>query len=234
MTIKISNKPFDPSQYQGTNDSLTLAISTDGSPEYDVTYEIKARCGRAVRLAKGEHLTITNPSGKQVCDLWTFAFPNLAEFMSMEHSHTALSSTIPKVGDTLVTNARNPILTFAHDSSPGVHDTVIAACDLARYQQLGCEEYHDNCSDNLRMALAAIGLKALVVPTPFNIWMNTPVANGGKILWQTPVSSAGDNVVFRAEQDCIAVMSACPQDLTPINGLNQSPSGLTFLVNHDK
>ena len=30
----------------------------------------------------------------------------------------------------------------------------------------------------------------------------------------------GDHVIFRAEMDCICVMSACPQDILPINAGN--------------
>jgi Domain of unknown function (DUF1989) len=66
--------------------------------------------------------------------------------------------------------------TLVEDTSPGVHDTLIAACDLFRYITLGVDEYHDNCSDNLRMAMMAIGLTVPEVPQPFNIWMNIPLA----------------------------------------------------------
>ena len=42
-----------------------------------------------------------------------------------------------------------------------MHDTLIAACDLYRYKNLGVEGYHDNCADNMRLALKAIGLRAI-------------------------------------------------------------------------
>ena len=48
-----------------------------------------------------------------------------------------------------------------------------------RYQVLGCTEYHDNCADNFRMALMAIGEAAVHVPDPFNLWMNIPVSPQG-------------------------------------------------------
>ena len=47
------------------------------------------------------------------------------------------------------------------DTSPGIHDTLIAACDDYRYGLLGCKEYHENCTDNLFAADAAIGHKAI-------------------------------------------------------------------------
>src|SRR5438105_10448182 len=52
-----------------------------------------------------------------------------SEFMSMEHARVAMGRILPKVGDTLVTNRRRPILTLIEDTSGGVHDTLLAACD---------------------------------------------------------------------------------------------------------
>ena len=213
----------------GTNHSLNLAVSSDGTARAGEVYTIDARCGVAVRLGQGDHLSIVNPSGHQVCDFFAFAADDLAEHLSMAHVHTDLGSIFPKVGDGLVSNLRRRLLTITEDTSPGVHDTVIACCDLPRYRQLGCDGYHDNCADNLRMALMAIGLRAPLIPAPFNIWMHVPVASDGATRFDPPVSRPGDRITFRAEADTIAVMSACPQDMTPVNG-NKPPDRLEFFV----
>lgn len=217
-------------QPDGFNRSLDLAISADGSAKTGRRYTIEARCGIAVRLRKGQVLQITNPSGHQVCDFWAFAAENLQEHLSMAHLHTSLGSIFPKVGDALVSNLRRPLLTVTEDTSPGVHDTLIASCDHARYRELGCAEYHDNCADNLRMALMAIGLAAPVIPAPFNIWMNVPMDPDGSTRFAPPVSSAGDRISLRAEAHTVAVMSACPQDMTPVNGEGVAPDILEFEV----
>ena len=52
---------------------------------------------------------------------------------------------------------------------------------------------------------------------PINLWMNIPVDNKGDCQWKPPKSTAGDYVCLRSTMDCIVVMSACPQDLVPIN-----------------
>lgn len=48
--------------------------------------------------------------------------------------------------------------------------------------------------------------------------MNVPVENDGSLSFQEPVSKVGDSILLRAEMDLVLVMSACPQDILPING----------------
>lgn len=219
-----------PHQPHGTNPTLGTPISPDGRPDPGRLYTVPARQGRAVRLERGQHLTIVNTHGTQVCDAWAIVAGDRDEVLSMPHLHGALSRITLRVGDPLVSNQRRPLLTLTEDTSPGIHDTVVAACDIYRYRSLGVEGYHDNCSDNLRMAMMAIGEAPIAVPAPLNIWMNTPVGADGAISWLPPVSHAGDRVVLRAEVDVIVVLSACPQDLVPINGADNLPRELHFQV----
>ncbi len=55
------------------------------------------------------------------------------------------------------------------------------------------------------------------VPQPLNLWMNIPVHPDGRIEWGAPLSKPGDYVVLRAEMDVVIALSACPQDILPIN-----------------
>jgi uncharacterized protein YcgI (DUF1989 family) len=179
---------------------------------------VPARKGRAVRLNKGQSIKIINTAGTQVVDTWAFSAEDLTEFLSVEHMRPTLGSIHPQVGKPLHSNRRRPILTLVEDTSPGRHDTIIAACDDYRYGLLGCKEYHDNCTDNLLAAMRSIGLTPPGVPSPVNLWMNIPVDAQGNTSWGEPLSKPGDYVVLRAEMDCIVAMSACPQDILPING----------------
>jgi uncharacterized protein len=219
----IYENPADNATPCGTNPTLSSPIAPDGTPEIGRRYTIPARQGRAVRLARGQSIRIINTHGTQVCDTWAFNATNRAEYLSWPHARAWINRALPIPGDALVTNRRRPILTLIEDTSPGVHDTLIAACDLFRYMTLGVNEYHDNCADNLRMAMMAIGLTVPEVPQPFNVWMNIPLAADWTIDWLPPVARPGDRVTLRAEMDCIVVMSACPQDLVPINGENMTP-----------
>jgi len=105
---------------------------------------IPARKGKAAVLPKGQRVKIINTHGQQVIDTWAFNRAELTECMSMEHSRAALSRIMAKIGDSMVTNRRRPILRLLEDTSPGIHDTLIAACDRHRYDLLGCRVYHDN------------------------------------------------------------------------------------------
>ena len=126
---------------------------------------IPARGGKAARVAKGQSVKVINTHGEQVVDTWAFVAENLAEFMSMEHTRATRVKLSPAVGDALVTNTRRPILTLTEDTTPGVHDTLMAACDDYRYRLLGCTEYHDNCTDNLHTGLRELGLTPPEVPS---------------------------------------------------------------------
>ena len=196
---------------------------------------IPARGGKAALLEAGQRIRVINTNGQQVVDTWAFNRADLEEFMSMEHSRTFLSRIMARVGDSMATNRRRPILTLVEDTTvegdtAGIHDTLLAACDRYRYELLGCEGYHDNCTDNLAAALAELGLTPPETPSPWNLFMNIPVAADGSVAFVAPVSKPGDYVTLRAEMDCVVAFSACPQDVVPINGVNCTPTEAHFQV----
>ena len=193
-------------------------------------FNLPARGSRAVSLVNGEAIQIINTHGSQVVDTWVFNAEDMTEFLSNEHMRATLGKLWPGKGDALVTNRRRPIAIMEEDTSPGRHDTLIAACDVYRYELLGCKEYHDNCTDNLHAAMARIGLELPECPSPLNLWMNIPVAADGATSWGEPLSKPEDCVVLRARMDCIVAMSACPQDMLPINGAACQPTGAHYRI----
>ena len=191
---------------------------------------IPARSGMAALVAGGQKIKVVNTHGQQVVDTWAFTQRDLREFMSMEHTRATLTKMRPEVGDALYSNRRRPILTLVEDTSPGVHDTLIAACDDYRYGLLGCTEYHDNCTDNLAAALYELGLTPPETPSPLNLFMNIPWEEGGRLTFAAPVSKAGDHVLFEANLDVVVAFSACPQDILPINGAAREPTEVHFQI----
>jgi uncharacterized protein len=191
---------------------------------------IPARRGKAERIREGQVIKVINTHGQQVVDTWAFNARDLTEFMSMEHSRAAMKKIIPEVGDTLVTNRRRPILQVVEDTTPGIHDTLLAACDRYRYEQLGCKDYHDNCTDNLAAALKALGTSTPETPAPLNLFMNIPVSDGRYVDFLPPVSKPGQYIALRAKMDLIIAFSACPQDIIPINGVDRRTTEAHFTV----
>lgn len=182
------------------------------------------------RLRAGQLIKVINTPGTQVTDTWAFALADTREFMSMEHTRVEIERVSPRAGDHLYTNRRRPILTLMHDTSPGVHDTTLAACDVYRYERLGAEGYHRNCTDNLAAAMRAADLSLATTPCPLNLWENAQVQPDGRQVIAPPVAAPGDFVILRAELDLIIVLSACPQDMAPTNGVNGRPRDGHFAV----
>lgn len=190
--------------------------------------QIPARHGMAVRLASGDTVTIVNESGTQVVDTWAFCAEDPSHAMSMEHSRVENGRLCAKEGGQYVTDRREPILFVERDVSPGVHDTIMAACDPQRYVNLGCKEPHRSCSCNLHEAMVAIECPIAKTPQPLNLFMNIPIGEDMTLIQGSPLGKPGDFVTLRALRDCIVAFSACPQDITPING--HSPSAVPLII----
>jgi uncharacterized protein YcgI (DUF1989 family) len=191
---------------------------------------VPARHGRAIRLSRGQTIKIVSVHGTQVLDLWAFRADDLTECMSMEHTRSKNSKITLSIGDSYVSDRRRPMLTVLEDTSPGIHDTLLCACNSYIYEEAGCREYHRNCSDNLHEALAEIGLKFPFTPGPLNVFMNIPVNADRGISRLPPSTRPGDYLKLKAEMDLIVVISACPQDISVINGADRTPRDVHFAV----
>jgi uncharacterized protein len=191
--------------------------------------EVPARTGKAVELRAGSAVKLINTRGSQVVDTWGFNRADLSEHMSMEHTRVMLGRVNPRVADNLFSNRRRPMLTLAEDTSPGVHDTLRAACDPVRYKMLGFDQ-HASCAENLVAALAALGLSAPRSPCPLNMFGNGPVGADGALVVVPPPVKAGDYVVLRAVIDTIVVFSTCPMDVFPTNGADKTPKPVAYQV----
>ncbi|MFI5011631.1 MAG: DUF1989 domain-containing protein [Hyphomicrobiales bacterium] len=191
---------------------------------------VSARHGRAIRLSRGQTIKIVSVHGTQVLDLWAFNGDDLTEYMSMEHTRSKNSKITLTVGDSYVSDRRRPMLTVLEDTSPGIHDTLLCACNSYIYQEAGCREYHRNCSDNLHEALGEIGLKFPFTPGPLNVFMNIPVNADRSIGRLPPSTRPGDYLKLKAEMDLVVVISACPQDLSVINGPDKTPRDVYFAI----
>jgi uncharacterized protein YcgI (DUF1989 family) len=187
---------------------------------------IPARFGRAFRMAAGQCIEVVNPHGTQVADTWAFNAHDPFEYLAMDQTRSVNSTIVIRPGTMLVSNRRRPMLVLREDTSPGVHDTLLCACNDAIYRELDCPPDHRSCEQNLHEALGMIGLSIPFTPPPLNLFMNVAVAADGTLVRGAPVARPGDLVRLEASMDLVFVVSACPQDVTPINGALRQPRDL--------
>ena len=174
--------------------------------------------GGHISVAAGESLRIVNTEGSQVADVWAFEQSNPAEFLSTEHTRSCLQKLVPSQGDRIYTNLRRPMFSIVEDTSPGIHDMLLSACDDQRYALLGHVGYHRNCADNLRDAMKRAGVPLPEIPSPFNVFENVSIGENGELSIEAPVVKAGQLITMKAELDVLAVLSACPMDIAMTNG----------------
>ena len=202
------------------------------------TYTLPARTGIAVPLSPHQTLKVINTHGTQVVDTWAFTLsssstspPDLSHHMSMSHTRARNNRFSPLTSDVLYTNHRLPILQLVEDTSPGVHDTVIAACDIWRYRELAGKEmsggdgyYHESCSENLKKALGSRFGKTDAElfggangPDPLNLWMNIPIHPKHTHSFTDPSSANEVNGVNGVEKGY-----AIPEEVSPSAGADLS------------
>ena len=179
---------------------------------------VPAREGRAVPVLAGGRFRVVDVEGQQVGDLFAFSARDVGEYASAEHTRVGIARLFPRVGEAFLTNRRRPILTLLAEDSPGVNDMLMAACDPERYRLLGVTGWHASCEENLSRAMAGLGHPSVEVPQPINLFMDVPIGPDGALSFKAAATRPGDSVTLRAEMDAIVVLSACPQDLNPING----------------
>jgi uncharacterized protein YcgI (DUF1989 family) len=178
---------------------------------------VPARTGVAIDVDAGQRVTIIDVDGGQVGDFFAFHRVDPTEHLSAAHTRAFNSKVFPAVGEAFISSQRRPMLRVLADTSPGYHDMLIAACDPARYAQLGVAGWHASCAENLAQALAGRDIALGFTPQPFNVFMRTPANPDGSISWMLAESGPGDRFEMQAEMDLTVVLSACPSELSGIN-----------------
>ena len=131
-------------------------------------------------------------------------------------------------GDTLVSNRVRSMLTIVADTSPGVHDTLHAACSAASNRLYGQLASHPNCEGNLKTIMQSRGNPLDVIPCPWNLFEHALVVDGNTLKDELAAVKPGQYIELRAEIDLLLVCSACPSTAGNISG--QTPRGAAIHV----
>ncbi len=182
-------------------------------------------------MKRGEVLRITDIEGQQAIDFICYRLDNPAEKFWAAHSAKLNRTIYLTTGHVLYSDQANPMMTITEDTV-GVNDVICGSCsralDVVRY---GAEKAVPGCMDNFEAAIEPWGLERKDVPMCFNIFLDYPVEEQGKVaIDHDAPSKPGDYIDLRAEMDLLAVISNCPQENNPCNGFNPTPIRATVFA----
>ncbi|MFM7348530.1 MAG: DUF1989 domain-containing protein, partial [Erythrobacter sp.] len=167
------------------------------------------RSGVAVRLARGDILTVIDPEGGQGSDMLAVSTEDPREILSNGRTLDYEETLRLGEGSRLWSNRSRVMLTIVEDTSPH-HDFLLTPCSEGTFKHFYPDKpVHRGCFGNLAEALAPHGVEPDAIPVAFNIFMNVTVAEDGKIAVLPPRTKPGDFTRFRAEIDLVVGLTAC-------------------------
>ena len=108
--------------------------------------------------------------------MWALVQADATEHLAMEHCRSCLKKLRFTKGDALYSYRHRKILEIVEDTSPGIHDGLLSACDDERYRLLGVKGNQASCAGNLRQALEEKGSSERRCPPrgTFSRWTSYP------------------------------------------------------------
>lgn len=180
------------------------------APLTDLT-RIAPQTGAYVRLSPGDVLTIVDPTGVQVSDLYCVSSDDVAEVLSSGRSIDFENTVTFTTGRRLWSNRSRPMLTIVEDTCRS-HDFLLTPCSQQTFDILYPDfggAPHPSCFANLVGALAPHGVDPDRIGTTFNTFMNVWADESGELHIDPPRSVAGDRFAVRAEMDLHVGITAC-------------------------
>jgi uncharacterized protein YcgI (DUF1989 family) len=172
-------------------------------------HRIAPRSAAGFELRAGQLLTVIDAEGVQVADLLAYNLDDPREVISNGRTFDYEETIRLSTGNRLWSNRSNVLLTIEADTV-GCHDFLLTPCSEATFRHFYPDQpVHRGCFGNLAEALAPWGIEPDAIPCAFNVFMNVPVAQDGKVSVLPPVSSAGDSLSLRADCDLIIGLTAC-------------------------
>lgn len=172
-------------------------------------HRIPPRSGAAVRLARGDILTVIDPEGGQVSDLLAIGADDPGEVLSNGRTFDYEETLRLTEGGRLWSNRSRVMLTIIEDRAPQ-HDFLLTPCSEATFRHFYPDKpVHRGCFGNLAEALGPHGLAPDAIPTAFNVFMNVTFAPDGRIAVLPPGTRPGDYLRLRAEMDLVVGLTAC-------------------------
>jgi urea carboxylase-associated protein 2 len=170
------------------------------------------------RLTKGQHLRITNASGRSAVAFtcWNAADPT-ERFYHGDTVKIQWTARLQK-GRLLLSEMGRVLASIVEDSS-AAHDVLVGGSTAASAAaQFG--EASRNTRDNLIAAVAKLGLGKRDIPPVVSFFAPIAVDDTGRFQWRDGVRRPGDYVELRADQNLFVALSNCPHPLDPADSFD--------------
>jgi uncharacterized protein YcgI (DUF1989 family) len=188
---------------------------------------VPAKGSGAFELLKGQIIRIVDVEGKQVPDVLIYDRHDVRKQVSVRYSLSMNYKQQLTTGDVLYDLNCEPIATIVADTV-GRHWWGGAFCSEELRHFWTGEWGLKGCRDDFAEALKPYGISREEIRDGgcLNFFMNMGGGgiDGSKSM-AAPFSEAGDYVDVRAERDVLVAISACPDDLTPVNDFRCKPIG---------
>ncbi|QKE85665.1 urea carboxylase-associated family protein [Arthrobacter sp. NEB 688] len=172
---------------------------------------IAPQTGVAVELAPGDRLTLLDPLGEQVSDLYLVRSDDRAEQFSSGRTTDFGNSIYVSTGSLLWSN-RSTVLAEVVDDTVGVHDLTLTPCSQATFDILYPDldgGPHPSCFANIVGALAPVGVDADRVGVTLNVFMDVWTDGRGELHIDPPPTRPGDRFTIEAREPVLAAVTAC-------------------------
>lgn len=181
-------------------------------------------------VARGRVLRVVDLEGRQGVDFLCYGHPRTEERYHAANTLKKAGTLRLTTGHTLYSDAARAMFTVVADSY-GLHDTIAGCCSAPSNRLLYGVENVPGCRENFLKELARHGLGRKSVVANVNFFCDVPVHEGGRLeplTFRPATSRPGDHVDLRADMDCLAVISNCPQVNNPCTA--GSPTPIRVLV----
>ena len=192
---------------------------------------------KAYSVEAGELIQVIDVEGQQCSDFMAMNARALEQgkerFIDSTVTRSMVRSAYPAPGlfNKFYDQDLRPLLQLQQDTV-GRHDTFAYACTARGYEERGFFG-HLNCSDNISDEYDAFGIERRAAWPAINFFFNSWIDHADNVIqsdeaWSRP----GDYVAMQALTDLIAVSTACPDDVDPINGWNPTDVHVRIYKKH--
>lgn len=177
-------------------------------------------------IRRGQIFRIVDLRGNQAVDTLFYNAHDYADRYSAQDTIREQRNIYLTTGTRLISTRGTVLLTITADTC-GRHDTLGGACanesNMVRY---AIDKRHMHaCRNSFLKGLMdwGRGMEKRDITSNINFFMNVPVTPEGKLTFEDGISDPGKYVEMRAEADCVAAISNCPQLNNPCNAYNPTP-----------